>query len=77
MNLLYIVIGCISILTTNALVTDLSHALPHVLHSLPMKLAGLYAIIYGLTKDHRITVQGILLFGILLLVLREVEKSFL
>lgn len=65
----------IALLATQAILSDIADAVPHVLHSLPFKLIGIYAILYGATKSSVSALQGILVFAMLVFVMVLLESA--
>lgn len=67
MELTTITLTVIALLGTQAILADIVETVPNVIHSLPFKLIGVYAILYGFTKSHVMAAKGIVVFATLVL----------
>lgn len=75
MELTVILFAIVALLATQAILSDIADAVPHVLHSLPFKLIGVYAILLGATKSHTLALKGITVFVALILVMVSLESA--
>ena len=68
-----VLMATLALASTGAILTDLNASIPRVAHSLPFKMLGLYAILYGTTKSWAMALRGVLLFLVFIFILVSVE----
>ena len=64
----------IALASTGAILSDLNASIPRVVHSLPFKFIGMFAILYGTSKSMSMALRGMFLFVVLMFVLVSVES---
>lgn len=68
-----VLLAILALASTQAILADIANAIPHVLHSLPLKVCGVYAVLYGATKSHISAVRGFMIFVVLIWILTIIE----